>query len=200
MRRRELLTTSALLLAGCSSRLRKSKTTTQPTQTTRTTTEREVSTTPPKETTTTEQSQTTQETTTETLSEAETEAKELLSRADEHLGEAADAYRGFADASDATLLSVRPTTRLFDWHPVSYAVTDTWNDLDIVPDAANDDQHQRAKELRDVGEFLKFTARTQAAIVAAYRRLRKALTKPTPGIRVAPTATWTKCSRNSKPQ
>ncbi|SNR60200.1 hypothetical protein [Halorubrum vacuolatum] len=107
------------------------------------------------------------------LTEDERVALERLEEGDSLLGEALELYAESGNAD--SFLDVRASATRFRWVPIARSVREANDRFDRAAEPANSDQRARIDDLRDVGEFIRESARTQAKVGPAFEAFREVL-------------------------
>ena len=107
------------------------------------------------------------------LTEDERIALERLEEGEALLGEALQIYAESGNAD--SFLDVRASATRFRWVPTANRVRDANERFDRAERRANDDQRARIADLRNVGAFVRESARTQAAVGPAFEAFREVL-------------------------
>lgn len=110
---------------------------------------------------------------TEELTESQQRAQNRIEQADELLGEALEGYA--ENSSGDSILEVRASTTSFSWVPVGQLVREANDLLDRAATWATQDQQRRISSLRNVGAFIRESARTQSQLGETFESLDEVL-------------------------
>ena len=121
----------------------------------------------------------TRTTTTETTTATSTPdpadiAAAQIETATAHLTDAFSIYVDYAGNINASFLTVTATTTNFNPSPIEQHVENTETALSKADANASEQQKTTIQKLREVAEFLRFAARTQAELVSGYQAVTKA--------------------------